>query len=64
MNIRTQKILLSAGFRIYRVDRLTFSEIKYAKSPGGWGSYGKYETKAACKRALDELLKNEKNLED
>ncbi len=64
MNIRTQRILLNAGFHIYRIDRMTFTQIKYAKSPGGWGTYGKYETKTACKRTLYELMKDEKNLED
>ena len=63
MNIRTQQILLDAGFRIYRLD-LKLKQIRYCKSPGGWGIYGTYETQAAGYRALCELLKDEKNLED
>jgi hypothetical protein len=39
-------------------------KILQATPAGGWKVYGKYDTKAACKRAWDELLKDESNLED
>lgn len=63
MNIRTQGILLNAGFKIFRINIMN-NVITYCKSIGGWGIYGKYETKAACIRALDKLLLDEKNLID
>lgn len=63
MNTRTQRILLTAGYKIYRLD-LIRNQIRYCKSPGGWGICGTFETQTATKRAFDELLKNERNLED
>lgn len=63
MNMRTQGILLAAGYRIYRLD-LERKQVRYCKSPGGWGVCGAYLTKSASQRAFYELLKDEKNLED
>lgn len=63
MNTRTQKIILAAGYRIWRLD-LTRNQIRYCKSTGGWGVFRTFETQTATKRAFDELLKDEKHLED
>lgn len=66
MGLREQRILLNAGFRIFRLDLkqiLGAQTIRTTRRPGSWSVYSKHESQAACKRAWNELMKDEKNLE-
>ena len=60
MNLRTQKILVSTGYRLFRAEERTIRE----STVGGWKLYGRYESKTALKRAWDDLMKGERNLGD
>lgn len=62
MNLRDQRILINAGYRLFRLD-LELQRIRQATMAGGWGIYGNYETTAATLRAWKQLMKDEKNLE-
>lgn len=61
MDTRNQRILLKAGFKLYRCN-LIGKSIWKCKSPGGWTLVSRHETQAATQRAWKELLKDEKNL--
>ncbi len=62
MRLREQGILLSAGFRIFRMEEMSL-RIKEIKTGGDWGTFGKYPSKAAMRRAWAELMNDTKNLE-
>lgn len=61
---RDRFILMNKGFNIFRMELSERKTIVQATLQNGWKIYGKYETKAACKRAWDELMKDENNIAD
>lgn len=57
MAAREQRIILKAGFSIYRLN-LVGKSIWRCKSPGGWTIHSRHETQAATNRAWKELMKD------
>lgn len=64
MRNRDRFILMRKGFNIFRMELSERKTIVQATLQNGWKVYGKYETKADCKRAWNELMKDENNIED
>jgi len=60
--MREQKILMAAGFRIFRMEEASM-RIKECKGGGACANYSSHRSKADMRRAWAELMKDEKNLE-
>jgi hypothetical protein len=62
MKMREQQILITAGYRIFRMPLACLS-IKECKAGGAWCTYSTHSTMAGMKRAWAVLMADENNLE-
>lgn len=64
MDQSSQMKVMSAGFRILRIDDHPNLRIKIKENGNDWRTLEKFDTKAARERKFKELLTDSKTLQD